>query len=259
VTLEIEATRPARMSSSDPSDLPRIPRHVAIIMDGNGRWARQRSWNRVRGHREGIESVRDVVKAARTAGVEYLTLYAFSAENWGRPPFEVRTLMTMLRSFLRKEVSELKGEGVKVRAVGDLERLPPEVLETLAWAEQETGGCSALQLILALSYGARAEILQAARTLLREGVDPDDLDEDAFRRRMYAPDVPDPDLLIRTSGEMRVSNFLLWQIAYTEIFVTDVLWPDFRAPEFRFALEDYAGRERRFGLTAEQVQQRVAP
>ena len=256
MTPDIAAPHLSRMHSSDPADVVRIPRHVAIIMDGNGRWARQRNWNRVRGHREGIESVREVVKAARGAGVEYLTLYAFSAENWGRPALEVRALMVLLRRFLRREVPELKEQGVRVRAIGDLQRLPREVLEALAWAEAETESCTVLQLVLALSYGGRAEILEAARRLLQEGYDPDLLDEDAFRLRMYGPDIPDPDLLIRTSGEVRVSNFLLWQIAYTELYVTDVLWPDFRAPEFRRALEDFAGRERRFGLTAEQVRER---
>ncbi len=230
-----------------------IPRHVAIIMDGNGRWARRRGWNRIRGHREGIESVRSVVRAARNAGVRYLTLFAFSSENWRRPPREVRALMGLLRRFLRAEVPELKGNGVRVRAIGELDRLPPHAREALAWAEEETRHCRRMDLILALSYGGRAEILHAVRSLLREGVPAGELDEDRFRRHLYAPDVPDPDLLIRTSGEMRISNFLLWQLAYTELYVTEVLWPEFREAEFRKALEDYARRERRFGLTSEQL------
>jgi undecaprenyl diphosphate synthase len=241
------------MSSLKAEAPGRIPRHVAIIMDGNGRWARQRCWNRVRGHREGIESVRAVVREARAVGVEYLTLYAFSAENWGRPALEVRALMALLHRFLRLEVPELRRQGVRVRAMGELERLPREAQEALAWAQAETRECTGLNLILALSYGGRAEILRAARTLLAEHFDPARLDEKAFRLRMYAPDVPDPDLLIRTSGELRVSNFLLWQIAYAEIYVTDVLWPDFREAEFRRAVAEYAVRERRFGLTTEQV------
>ena len=224
-------------------------------MDGNGRWARLRHWNRVRGHREGIESVRAAVRAARTAGVEVLTLYAFSTENWGRPTPEVRALMGLLRRFLKAEVPELKDQGVRVRAIGDLERLPAGAREVLAWAAAETSSCGGLQLVLALSYGGRDEILHAVRGLLREGASPDSLDEAALRRHLYAPDLPDPDLLIRTSGELRISNFLLWQIAYAEIYVTDVLWPDFREAEFEKALASYAGRKRRFGLTTEQTQE----
>ncbi len=237
-----------------PRPAPAVPRHVAIIMDGNGRWAKDRRWSRIRGHREGIESVRTVVRCAREAKVRYLTLYAFSSENWGRPVREVRALMGLLSHFLRAEVPELKRQGVRVRAIGELEQLPPRSRAALRWAEEETRECGGLDLVLALSYGGRAEILAAVRALLLEGVDPSVLDEDEFRRHLYAPDVPDPDLLIRTSGELRVSNFLLWQLAYTEIHVTDVLWPDFREDAFRAALADYAGRERRFGLTTEQLQ-----
>jgi len=226
---------------------------VAIIMDGNGRWARKRHWNRIRGHREGIESVRAVVRAARSAGVRYLTLYAFSSENWGRPSGEVRALMGMLRRFLRSEVPELKSQGVRVRAIGDLASLPAKSLEAVRWAETATEGCETLDLVLALSYGGRAEILAAVRSLLAAGVRPEAVDEEIFRRYLYCPELPDPDLLIRTSGELRVSNFLLWQMAYAEMYVTDILWPDFREEAFRAALQDYARRERRFGLTADQV------
>jgi undecaprenyl diphosphate synthase len=229
------------------------PRHVAIIMDGNGRWAQRRRWNRVRGHREGIESVRAVVRAARARGVRFLTLYAFSAENWQRPAREVRALMGLLKGFLRREVPELLTQGVRVRAMGDLARLPTSALEAVQWAEAQTRDCTEMDLILALSYGGRQEILEAVRTLLQRGADPAALDEESFRQYFYAPDVPDPDLLIRTSGEMRISNFLLWQIAYAEIYVTETLWPEFREADFEEALDDYAGRERRFGLTAEQV------
>ncbi len=230
-----------------------VPRHVAIIMDGNGRWARRHGWNRVRGHRAGIDSVRAVVREARNAGVRYLTLFAFSSENWGRPEREVRALMGLLRRFLRAEVPELKRNGVRVRAIGELERLPPPALEAVRWAEAETRDGRDLDLILALSYGGRAEILHAARSALAQGLDPAELTEERFRAFLYAPDVPDPDLLIRTSGEMRISNFLLWQLAYTELYVTETLWPEFREAEFRAALADYARRERRFGLTSEQV------
>lgn len=231
-----------------------VPNHVAVIMDGNGRWAQQRHWHRLRGHRAGIDAVRAVVEAARRRGVRYLTLYAFSSENWARPSREVSFLMGLLTRFLRTEVAELKVQGVRVRALGDLERLPSAAREALAQATAETREGQGLDLILALSYGGRAEILAAVRSLLREGADPEALDEAVFRQHLYAPDVPDPDLLIRTSGELRVSNFLLWQIAYTELYVTDVLWPDFREIEFDAALAAYAQRERRFGLTGTQVQ-----
>jgi undecaprenyl diphosphate synthase len=230
-----------------------VPRHVAIIMDGNGRWAKKRRWNRVRGHREGIESVRAVVREARQAGIRYLTVYAFSSENWGRPPAEVKALMDLLRRFLKGEVPELLEQGVRVRSIGEVERLPPSALETLRWAEHATDQCTGMDLVLALSYGGRGEILAAVREILRRGISPAEVDETTIRDCLYAPDIPDPDLLIRTSGELRVSNFLLWQLAYTEIYVTDVLWPEFREAAFRDALQAYASRERRYGLTEEQV------
>lgn len=200
-----------------------------------------------------MESVRAVVRAARSHGVRYLTLYAFSSENWGRPAREVRALMTLLRLFLRSELAELREQGVRIRSIGRVERLHPPALRALRWAEAETRDCADLDLILALSYGGRDEILDAFRALIVEGVTPNAIDENVFRQHLYAPDVPDPDLLIRTSGELRVSNFLLWQIAYSEIYMTDVLWPDFREEQFRCALEEYARRERRFGLLGEQV------
>jgi undecaprenyl diphosphate synthase len=235
-----------------PASAGGVPRHVAVIMDGNGRWARQRHWNRVRGHREGIESVRALVRAARDSGVRFLTVYAFSTENWGRPEREVRALMGLLRRFLQVEVPELRAKGVRVRTIGDIDRLPPAARETLAWAVAETAACSDLDLCLALSYGGREEILHAVKRCLADGLSADAVDEDALRSRLYAPDIPDPDLLIRTSGELRVSNFLLWQIAYTEIYVTDTLWPEFREDQFRQALSAYRARQRRFGLTDEQ-------
>ncbi len=244
------------MSTAEPTSASAsagdVPRHVAVIMAGNGRWARRRHWNRVRGHREGIESVRALVRAARDNGVRFLTVYAFSTENWGRPDREVRALMGLLRRFLQVEVPELKGKGVRVRSVGDIGRLPREARDTLSWAEAETAACDRLDLCLALSYGGREEILHAVRRCLADGVAADALDEAALRSRLYAPDIPDPDLLIRTSGELRVSNFLLWQIAYTEIYVTDTLWPEFREDQFREALAAYSKRQRRFGLTDEQ-------
>jgi len=228
-----------------------VPRHVAIIMDGNGRWARQRGWPRLRGHREGANSVRAILRACRRAGVQYLTLYAFSVENWVRPRAEISGLMGLLRKFLREQEHELHEHQVRLRVIGRPQDLPAavqrELNRVLAATAHYTGG----QLILALSYGSRAEITDAARRIAADvqagRLRPEDVTEQALAARLYAPDVPDPDLLIRTSGEMRVSNFLLWQISYAELYVTDVLWPDFREAEFQRALDDYARRHRRFG------------
>ncbi len=228
-----------------------IPRHIAIIMDGNGRWARQRGLPRVFGHKVGVESVREIVRVCAELGVEYLTLYTFSRENWRRPPREVKTLMAMLRHLLRREVEELNRRNVSIRAIGRIHELPPEVQERLRWAIETTKNNTGLKLYLALSYGARAEIWDAALSLARaiqEGrVQPEELTEEDFRQFLYDPELPDPDLLIRTSGELRVSNFLLWQIAYTEIYVTPTYWPDFRRKDLLKAIEEYNRRERRFG------------
>ncbi len=229
----------------------RIPQHVAIIMDGNGRWARQRGLPRIKGHEAGAESVRAVVRAARDAGVKYLTLYAFSSENWVRPPSEVQGLMRLLQKFLREEEDELHSNRVRLRAIGRLRDLPPSVRRELKRVMRATESYSERQLILALSYGGRAEIVDAVRAIARkvgEGVlQPGRIREKTIREHLYAPDVPDPDLMIRTSGELRLSNFLLWQLSYAELYFTDVLWPDFREEHFRAALEEYARRERRFG------------
>ena len=233
-------------------DPTRLPRHIAIIMDGNGRWAKQRGFaDRVRGHEAGIESVRTAVRACGEIGAGALTLYAFSVENWQRPRKEVAALMIMLRRFLRDEVPELTENNVRLVASGRLEDLSPEVRDELARTMDATAAHTGLVLNLALSYGGRTEIIGAVRELAREArdgrLDPDAIDERAFAQRLYHPELGDPDLLIRTSGEMRVSNFLLWQIAYTEIYVTPVLWPDFRRRELYAALLDYQKRERRFG------------
>ncbi len=239
---------------TDPVTLPDpLPRHVAVIMDGNGRWAARRRWGRVRGHRAGIEAVRKIVAAAREAGVRYLTLYAFSSENWERPRAEVTALMGMLAKNLAAEVPDLVERGVRLRAIGELDRLPRAAREALAGADAATASCDKLDLILALSYGGRTEIVNAVRAIAREGLAPGEIDEAAIQSRLYAPDVPDPDLVIRTSGEARLSNFLLWQVAYAEFHFTDVLWPDFGREEFFAALADYAGRERRFGRTSRQL------
>jgi len=232
-------------------------RHVAIIMDGDGRWAERRGLSRIEGHREGLEAVREVVRAAGDLGIEVLTLYAFSLENWNRPQAEVAELMRLLEHYLEVELPEVVRNDIEVRAIGRLDRLPPSVRRRVDEAIQKSRGGRAMRLVFALSYGGRAEIVDAARKLVRDAergsVDPEAIDEKTFAAYLYDPELPDPDLLIRTGAESRVSNFLLWQIAYTELFTTDVMWPDFRAEHLRLALRDYRARERRFGLTSAQV------
>ncbi len=234
-----------------------IPRHVAIIMDGNGRWAQDRGLSRIEGHRQGLEAVRAVIRAAHELGIEFVTLYAFSLENWNRPEDEVEELMRLLEHYLESELDEVMRNGIRVRSIGRRDRLPKSVLEKLEKAEEKTRDNREMHLVFALSYGGRQEIVDAARQLLRDAendkLDPDALDEKTFAEYLYDPEIPDPDLLIRTGGESRVSNFLLWQIAYTEIFVTDVRWPDFRKDHLVEALRDYQGRERRYGRTSAQV------
>ncbi len=234
-----------------------IPRHVAIIMDGNGRWAQDRGLSRIEGHRQGLEAVRAVIRAAHELGIEFVTLYAFSLENWNRPQDEVDELMRLLEHYLESELDEVIRNGIRVRSIGRRDRLPTSVLEKLEKAEQKTRENREMHLVFALSYGGRQEIVDAARQLLRDAengkLDPEALDEKTFAEYLYDPEIPDPDLLIRTGGESRVSNFLLWQIAYTEIFVTDVRWPDFRKDHLVEALRDYERRERRFGRTSAQV------
>ncbi|AEH45939.1 undecaprenyl diphosphate synthase [Thermodesulfatator indicus DSM 15286] len=238
-------------------DPKKIPAHVAIIMDGNGRWAKARHLPRIMGHREGMKSVRAVVEAARKVGVKVLTLYAFSKENWQRPKEEVSFLMKLLSEYLQKEVDELHEKDVQIRAIGEIELLPRQVLELLDKAIKKTKNNQGLILNLALSYGGRAEIARAARLIaeacLKGDLKPQEIDEELFGRFLYTADLPDPDLLIRTSGEKRISNFLLYQCAYTEFYFTPTLWPDFREKEFIEALKDYQARERRFGKISEQV------
>jgi len=226
-------------------------------MDGNGRWAKARGLGRIQGHRHGKDSVREVVETAREIGIEYLTLYAFSSENWQRPDREVRALMRLLQRYLKTEVAKMMRYEIRLKAVGNLRRLPREVLTELRAVEHRTRSNRRMTVVLAVSYGSRDEIVRAARALARKVRDgvmrAEDIDESAFDAALMTADVPDPDLLIRTSGEMRISNFLLWQLAYTEIYFTDTLWPDFRRAEFLDAIEYYRGRERRFGRTAEQL------
>ena len=226
-------------------------------MDGNGRWAEEQGLSREQGHREGVESLRAVVRAAHELGIEVLTLYAFSLENWNRPRNEVRQLMTLLGQYLDAEMEEVHRNGIRVRAIGRLDRLPPAVRKKVAEAEERTRDNREMRLVFALSYGGRAEIVDAVRKLVRDvemgKVDPDRIDDKTFAAYLYAPELPDPDLLIRTGAEMRVSNFLLWQIAYAEIYATEVMWPAFRKNQLVEALLDYQSRERRFGLTSAQV------
>jgi undecaprenyl diphosphate synthase len=238
------------------SHLPaHLPRHVAIIMDGNGRWARKRGFPRVAGHKVGLESVRAMVKACQELGIGYLTLYAFSAENWRRPRAEVSFLMALLKTYLRREIAELHKNGVRLNAIGRLEELPTPARRELASAMDKTRDNQGLVLTLAINYGGRHEILDAARRwaqAVKAGKEKAALTDESFSRYLYDGSLPDPDLLIRTSGEFRLSNFLLWQSAYSEIFITPVLWPDFRKPQLLAALKDYQARERRFGDVSAQ-------
>ena len=228
-------------------DFDRLPRHVAIIMDGNGRWAATRQLARVEGHRAGIDSVRDTVETSARLGISVLTLYAFSVENWKRPDTEISALMGLLQQYLRLELSTLLRNNIRFRVIGQPDRLSDEVRDELQMAEARTATNTGMVFNIALSYGGRAEIVDAARRAMREGIDPNALDEATFESFLYTAGQPDPDLLIRTSGEMRISNFLLWQIAYAEIWVTEVLWPDFRRRHLLQAIADYQKRERRYG------------
>jgi undecaprenyl diphosphate synthase len=225
----------------------RLPAHVAIIMDGNGRWAAQRHLPRVEGHRAGIDSVRDTVETAARLGIKVLTLYAFSVENWKRPAAEISTLMMLLKRYLRLELNTLLKNDIRFRVIGRSEDLSRDVQDELRTAMDRTASNGGMLFNIALNYGGRAEIVDAARRAIERGINPADLDERMFGELMYTAGQPDPDLLIRTSGEMRVSNFLLWQIAYAEIYVTDTLWPDFRRRHLLEAVLAYQKRERRYG------------
>lgn len=234
-------------------DISALPRHVAIIMDGNGRWAQKRHLPRIYGHKRGAERVRSVVEQCRRLGIHVLTLYAFSDENWGRPRDEVSFLMGMLGDYLKSEIANMKTNRIRFRTIGRTERLPKSALYWVEKACAETAENSGMVLNLALSYGGRSEILQAVKRMAdSEGI-PDDLREEHLSRYLDTAGLPDPDLIIRTSGERRISNFLLWQAAYAELYFTNVLWPDFDEKELLLALIDYQGRQRRFGLTGEQI------
>ncbi len=230
-------------------DLDRLPRHIAVIMDGNGRWARKRRLPRIAGHRAGIRAVRQAVEACARLGVPCLTLYAFSMENWKRPHSETKLLMALLREYLRKEINELNKQNIRLGAIGRVEDLPRSVGRDLEAAERRTGQNTGMRLTLALNYGARAELVDAIRAIAGKMKDNGklDIDEKSVSEHLYTRELPDPDLLIRTSGELRLSNFLLWQVAYSEIWVTETLWPDFTQKDLFQAIIDYQKRERRYG------------
>jgi len=235
------------------TNVPRpLPRHVAVIMDGNGRWALQRGQNRIYGHMHGVETVRKIVKAAHEFDIPYLTLYTFSTENWQRPQQEVDALMRLLAESLRKEEPELIKNQIKLQLIGDKKDLPHDVQHTFSELEQKTENFRKLTLSLAINYGGRAEILHAVNEILRQNITPP-VSSDFFERYLHSGKLPDVDFLIRTGGEKRISNFLLWKIAYAELYFTDILWPDFNKEHFLHALKDYAKRERRYGKTSEQI------
>jgi len=226
---------------------PEFPRSVAIILDGNSRWAAARGLSTAEGHRAGTRALRRTVESAIDLGIESLTVYAFSTENWLRPTDEVEDLMEIFGETIERELPDLAAQGVRTRFIGRRDRAPGWLQAAMAGLEQETAGNERLQLWIAFDYGGRAEIVEAVRSLLANGTKPESLDEDSFARQLYAPELPDPDLLIRTSGELRISNFMLWQLAYAELVFVDTLWPDFGEDQLREALEAYAGRRRRFG------------
>jgi undecaprenyl diphosphate synthase len=244
----------------DRIDKTNLPRHIAIIMDGNGRWAHNHSLGRIAGHRKGAESVRKVVEACRAIGISFLTLYAFSSENWSRPEKEVNALMTLLERYLKSEVKVMMKNNIRLLTIGDTAALPEKVRAVLGDTIRKTSGNTAMTLVLALNYGSHDEILEAVRKIvdeIRQGkINTADITEDRFREYLYTKGIPDPDLLIRTSGEYRLSNFLMWQMAYTEFYFTDTLWPDFREEQLIEAILEFQRRERRFGLTSDQVQKR---
>lgn len=244
-------------SFKDKIDLGRLPKHIAIIMDGNGRWALKNGLNRVDGHFEGVDSVRDIAEAAASIGIKYITLYTFSTENWSRPKQEVDALMSLFIETIIKELDTLNKNDIRLNAIGDLESLPAENYKQLIDTIEQTSSNSTMTLTLAMSYSSRWEIINAVKNIALEvesgKLKSKDINEDVFESYLTTVGIPDPELLIRTSGELRISNFLLWQIAYSELYFTDVLWPDFRKEELYKAIVEYQDRERRFGLTSEQL------
>jgi undecaprenyl diphosphate synthase len=238
-------------------DKNKLPQHIAIIMDGNGRWAKKRNLERIVGHQKGIESAREIVKFCREAGIKVLTLYVFSIENWRRPKKEVQALMNLLKKYIVKESKKLLKNNICLKTIGNIDDMPPSVARILHETVEKTKTCNGMIVNLALSYGGRDEIIRAIKKIVRAvkqgSLKEDDITEGTFSSYLFTKDLPDPDLLIRTSGEMRLSNFLLWQMAYTEIYVTEILWPDFKREDMVRALINYQSRERRFGRISEQL------
>ena len=235
-------------------DKNNLPKHIAITMDGNGRWAKSKGKLRIFGHNNGVKAVRDTVEGAAEIGIEYLTLYAFSTENWDRPEKEVNALMTLLVSAINKETKTLMDNNIRLSAIGDIKKLPSKAQKELQEAVAKTKDNTRMNLVLALSYSSRWEILNAVQNIIKDGVKAEEITETTFQQYLTTKNVPDPELLIRTSGEHRISNFLLWQIAYSELYFTETLWPDFRKGDLYNAILDYQSRERRFGKTTEQLQ-----
>jgi len=244
-------------------DKNRLPQHIAVIMDGNGRWAAKRRLGRIRGHRQGVQAVKELVRSCRELKIPYLTIFAFSTENWGRPGEEIEGLMGLLRQYIRSELKEIRDNGVRIKVAGDLSRLPADVLEQIDYALVQTANNKDLLLTICLSYSGREDILRATRRLAERArageLLPEQIDATLFSEQLYTHPEPDPDLLIRTSGEQRISNFLLWQLAYTEIYVTAALWPDFDKDELYRAIAAFQSRERRMGLTGEQLAAQAQP
>jgi undecaprenyl diphosphate synthase len=239
-------------------DWGNLPKHIAIIMDGNGRWAKKHAMGRIRGHKKGAQAVRTTVTLCREIGIKYLTLFALSTENWGRPAQEIDALMSLLEEYLNREADKLQKEGIKLITIGDIDKLYPSVKKKLLEVVGTTAKNNKMILNLALSYGGRDEIIYAVKKIVQDNsegkVDFNGIDQKYFRRYLYTRDIPDPDLLIRTSGEYRISNFLLWQLAYSELYFTSVLWPDFNKDELLKAISSYQRRERRYGLVSEQLE-----
>ena len=251
---DVESTQAHTMPDIDPQ---KLPLHVAIIMDGNGRWAKKRTLNRIRGHEEGTESVREIVRTSREIGISWLTLYAFSEENWSRPRHEISGLLRILKRFLKSELNEMLSNGIKFQAIGRIYKLPEEIQKIIQETTAATSQNEDMVLTLALSYGGRQELADAMQAIAKRvasgDIRPADINERLISEALYTSAMPDPDLHIRTSGECRVSNFLLWQVAYTEIHISPTLWPDFRKADYLRALENYQRRERRFGATGDQL------
>ncbi len=245
------------MELKEQIDLNNLPQHIAIIMDGNGRWAKQKGKARVFGHKNGVQSVREVTEAGAELGIKYMTLYAFSTENWNRPKYEVTALMTLLVSTIRKEIATLNKNSIRLKTIGNTEMLPKAAQKELAEAIESTKNNDRMTLILALSYSSKSEIVSAAKKLaqkVKDGqINIEDINEESISNSLHTKDFPDPELMIRTSGETRISNFLLWQLAYAELFFTPVFWPDFRKDHLYEAILNFQNRERRFGLTSEQI------